>query len=641
MSGSADRWVPSCAAIHRRVRRLVLRLVPAWVIATFATSATLASLSLPGAAQAGGFSVIREVTTLEVRRTGHYTETVERTLRIDSPAGIDDHDQWSLTYNPQRSKLEILQAWTQTPTGQRIPVPSSRVVVRERAKSDRDYLFSGRRSLVVIHPGLEVGSLVHVHWRATHAPIHPGHFALRRPLDPNDPPRAWTLRLIHEPGMPIRVHRVGLTGGQLGPDDRGWMQYEFRVDKEEITRSSKLRRAAPEGPWLMLAFSTYPSWAEVAKAYRVGADPQAAVTPTLRAHAREVTQGARNARERARHLHDWVRRNIRYVSVEGDRGTTFPAAAEQILHNCYGDCKDKSALLQALLAAVGIPAQTVLINDGWWVELPSLPTPYFFSHVMVHVPSLGLYLDPTDSELPMGVLDRIYVDKPVLHVGTAQPGRTPASSPERDGAEAETIMEMRPDGSVYGSSRTRLTGHPQVNWRYELADSAKADLLVARVLASRGEWGSGSAQMVSEESDPALEASMTFELKPVVDLPGPTLLRIPSGAFPSGMSRYIKPTEVGPQACHSERHREKLSLTLPRGHSIEGKFPAAVNFSRGALMYRSHYAVVRDGAQTRVEVSRELVARCAARVLSNEDRLHLDELRDVLARDFRAQVVVK
>jgi hypothetical protein len=65
--------------------------------------------------------------------------------------------------------------------------------------------------------------------------------------------------------------------------------------------------------------------------------------------------------------------------------------------------------------------------------------------------------------------------------------------------------------------------------------------------------------------------------------------------------------------------------------------PAAINFSRGALTYRSHYAAVRDGAQTRLEVSRELVARCAARVLSNEDRRHLDELRDVLARDFRAQ----
>ncbi len=636
MSGAATRWAPGCTVFCWRLRRLALQLAPA-----LATVATLAGLCLPGAAQAAGFSVVREVTTLEVRRTGHYTETVARTLRIDSPAGLDDHDQWSLTYNPQRSKLEILQAWTQIPSGQRIPVPPNRVVVRERASSDRDYLFSSRRSLVVIHPGLEVGSLVHVHWRATHAPIYPGHFALRRPLDPDDPPKEWALRLVHEPGMPMRVHRLGLAGGQLAPDARGWVQHEFRVDKQEIARSSKLRRAAPEGPWVMLAFSTYPSWAEVAKGYRVGADPQAAVTPALRAHAREVAQGARSARERARRLHDWVRRNIRYVSVQGDQGTAFPSAAEQILHNRYGDCKDKSALLQALLAAVGIPAQTVLINDGWWVELPSLPTPYFFSHVMVHVPSLGLYLDPTDSDLPLGVLARTYVDKPVLYVGTAQLGRTPASSPERDGAQAETIMEMGTDGSVHGSSRTRLTGHPQVSWRYELADGAKTDPLVARVLASRGEWGSGSTQMVSEENDPALEVSMTFELKPVVDLPGPTLLRIPRGAFPSGMSRYVNPAEEGPQACHSERHAEKLSLTLPRGHTVEGKLPAAVNFSRGALTYRSHYAAVRDGAQTRLEVSRELVARCPGRVLSNEDRLHLIELRDVLARDFRAQVVVR
>ena len=57
----------------------------------------LACLAAPGLGWASGFTITREVTTLDVRRTGHYTETGERTLRIDSPAGIDGREHWSLT----------------------------------------------------------------------------------------------------------------------------------------------------------------------------------------------------------------------------------------------------------------------------------------------------------------------------------------------------------------------------------------------------------------------------------------------------------------------------------------------------------------------------------------------------------------
>lgn len=201
---------------------------------------------VPALVCAAGFSVTRQVTTLDVHRTGHYTETVERTLRIDSPAGIDDHDQWSLTYNPERTKLEIVEAWTQTRSGQRIPVPRNRIMVRERTQADRDYLFSGRVALVVIHPQVEVGSLLHLHWRASHVPIYPGHFAWRRPVDPQDPPGEWTLRMAHEPGMPMRVHQAGFAGGELAPDARGWRRLEFRVDRDAIVRSETQRRRAPE-----------------------------------------------------------------------------------------------------------------------------------------------------------------------------------------------------------------------------------------------------------------------------------------------------------------------------------------------------------------------------------------------------------
>jgi hypothetical protein len=412
-----------------------------------------------------------------------------------------------------------------------------------------------------------------------------------------------------------------------------------------VTRSEALRRANPEGLWVMLALSTYASWAEVARVYREGAQSQAAVTPALRAHAREVTKEARSARERVRLLHDWVRLNVRYAGVQGTRGGNRPFPAEEVLENRYGDCKDKANLLQALLAAVGIPAQAVLINDGFRVELPALPTPFFFNHVMVHIPSMGLYLDPTAAPLPLGVHHKEHMGQPVLHVGSGQTGRTPGPSPTRDAVEIDIAMEMRPDGSVYGSSRTVLTGHVQVTWRYEFGEDFDGEDAGRQLLADRGDSGTGVVEVFSDEHEPVMDVRARFDIDPIVDLgsgrKAPSLLRLPQGAAPGGLSRLAKGEGERPRVCRSERHYEKMSLTLPAGHLIEGSLPEAANFSQGALTYRSSYQVQREGDRTTLKVTREYIANCASRKLSRGDWKDLEALKVVVARDLRAQVGVR
>ena len=285
-------------------------------------------LAAPGAAHASGFTITREVTALEVRRTGHYTETVERTLRIDSPAGIDEHDQWSLTFNP------------------------------ERTERDRNNLFTARQSMVVVHPRVEVGSLLHVHWRATHAPMYAGHFAKRRALHPESLPEEWRLRLTHELGMPVRAYHPGLVGSALSPDARGWPGLEFRVDKEEVTRSEALRRANPEGLWVMLALSTYASWAEVARVYRSERHHEKMSLALPAGHVIEggLPEGANFSQGALTY------RSSYQVQREGDR-TTLKVTREYIA-NCAsrklsrGDWKDLEALkvvvARDLRAQVGV-----------------------------------------------------------------------------------------------------------------------------------------------------------------------------------------------------------------------------------------------------------------------------------------------
>lgn len=72
------------------------------------------------------------------------------------------------------------------------------------------------------------------------------------------------------------------------------------------------------------------------------------------------------------------------------------------------------------------------------------------------------------------------------------------------------------------------------------ADGHDGEALVAKMLAAQGEWGTGTLDVVSDEHAPVLDVSMRFDLQPVVNLPGPGLMRIPMGASPGSILRLAR-----------------------------------------------------------------------------------------------------
>ena len=66
-------------------------------------------------------------------------------------------------------------------------------------------------------------------------------------------------------------------------------------------------------------------------------------------------------------------------------GRYQPHAASDVLHNQYGDCKDKHTLLASLLEAEGLHASSVLINSSRKLD-PDVPSPSQFDHVITMLP---------------------------------------------------------------------------------------------------------------------------------------------------------------------------------------------------------------------------------------------------------------
>ena len=58
-----------------------------------------------------------------------------------------------------------------------------------------------------------------------------------------------------------------------------------------------------------------------------------------------------------------------------------PHSAAEVLHNEYGDCKDKHTLLASMLKSVGIASDAVLIHSTHELD-PDVPSPSQFDHLI-------------------------------------------------------------------------------------------------------------------------------------------------------------------------------------------------------------------------------------------------------------------
>ncbi|MGP1283068.1 MAG: tetratricopeptide repeat protein [Parasphingopyxis sp.] len=107
---------------------------------------------------------------------------------------------------------------------------------------------------------------------------------------------------------------------------------------------------------------------------------------SLRAEIERIAASTSDPRERVMAALQLVQDRVRYVALAmGDSGYV-PASADQTWRRRYGDCKGKTALLLAMLDALGIEGVPALVSTGWGDGLDQrLPQVALFDHVIVRI----------------------------------------------------------------------------------------------------------------------------------------------------------------------------------------------------------------------------------------------------------------
>ncbi len=407
-----------------------------------------------------------------VHRNGLADRFVQRIVHLRTERAARDNQEISIRYTPGEQEVEIREArvYRRSPAG-------SIEVSQASGRDDRELsepwygLYYDARAQVVTFDGLRAGDVLEVQYTVADVSYRnemADYFGDLVLIGDVLPKRRWQYTLIAPTQRQFYFNEprvAGLRRQQTRQGNEAVMRWAAdavpRVDIEPAMPG--ITEVAP-----YLHISTFRDWHDVGQWYWTLVADQLKNDAGVKKVAAEVSAGLRDQTDKVRALHRFVIEKTRYVGLEFGIHGYKPYPVSQVLLRRFGDCKDKALLLVALLRAVNVDAQLVLLRTRRAGAIDREPASLaVFDHAIAYVPGMDLYLDGTAEFAGMAELPVQDQGVMVLRVGQAGPvlARTPVRPASDNRAEREWKIVMRPDGSASIDEKVSVAGQAAQEWR--------------------------------------------------------------------------------------------------------------------------------------------------------------------------------
>lgn len=274
-------------------------------------------------------------------------------------------------------------------------------------------------------------------------------------------------------------------------------------------------------PWAdispLIWVSSFQSWKAVSDWWWDLALGQIEVDEAIQAKVAELIQGKGTDFEKAKAIYQYVASQVRYVGIEFGESGFKPHRAPEIFENKYGDCKDQSVLLVAMLKEAGISANLVLIStrsNGKLInEIPALQ----FNHAIAHVNIEGkdYWMDPTVETAAFGELPGDDQDTEVLvfFPESAEFIRVPLFTPEENSVIEERTWNLDEQGSLEGMTTTTYLGEYDfvLKYAFKYAKPVQRESYLQSVVNNAYPGGRLLDYEISDPADQELPFSIKME----------------------------------------------------------------------------------------------------------------------------------
>ncbi len=296
----------------------------------------------------------------------------ESAEKILTEKGRQENRTLSLHFNEHYNQIEIVNLELER-DAKIIPidVKANSRIMTEPGQMNANIYDPNQRILQISIPDLRLGDII----RATYKEL-----TLKSRIK-----GVWTdftVFQFHSPALYAELTvdapaELPLKNIMLKDEIPGTVKYS-KTDQKGRTRHTWIARNLPQffdepsmPPWYMsaqrLLLSTAADWPEISRWYWDLCEPRMAkITPAMKAKTAELIKSKKTDLEKINAIFQFVAKEIRYsgITVEKEAPGYEPHDVNLTFENRYGVCRDKAALLTAMLREAGFNAFPVLFYSG-------------------------------------------------------------------------------------------------------------------------------------------------------------------------------------------------------------------------------------------------------------------------------------
>lgn len=320
-------------------------------------------------------------------KSGELTRYARYVTQPLSRAGLDEESTVKLSYSPgyQQVILHDLAITRGDNTEQRIDSADVRFVQEESQANSR--IYSGQVTVNITPQDLRVGDRIDVSYSIIgRNPIYGEKVFSGGQTGWNVPVSHLQLRYHAPTGRELYAEAYNGSQALKHSTEGDWQVYSLDVNN---TEASDFENDYPswDFPYPWVRISEFKSWKNVSAWFNTLFEIEPPASPAFNKLVQELNRKS-NGKDDAYLLEalDFVQEEISYISLSIGENSHKPRHPDEVLEKRFGDCKDKTLLLMALLDAKGIEARPALVSTNQrerWAEY--LPSPASFDHAIAEV----------------------------------------------------------------------------------------------------------------------------------------------------------------------------------------------------------------------------------------------------------------
>lgn len=356
----------------------------------------------------------------EIHEDGSSIETIHSKYKILKEEALEELGERKISYLSENEDVKIIKALTIKPNGKKYKAKIIQDVSPQQSYSS----YSDQKTKIISMHNLAVGDIIDLEYStiseyskikgewwgqfyfATSAPIEISRFTLTLP--------------IHKE-IYIKAEHIDIepcTGYIEDASTKTYIWEKSNCQKIELEyMMPPIEDVAP-----YIKYTTISDWQKIATWYWNASKDKITPTPEITEEVALITAAAYTTKDKISAILRYFQEKFRYVSMSFGINAYEPHRAGEVFENRYGDCKDQTVLLIAMLKSIGVDAYPVLVRYGEsFVSLDRVvPSPGEFTHVIAytHVDGQDLWLDPLENSLDLGDIpyslteEKLFVIKP-------------------------------------------------------------------------------------------------------------------------------------------------------------------------------------------------------------------------------------